>query len=324
MKSIFFLLSIIVFLMVQIFPGNVCNAQIIGKFDSLNISLERATLPSIEELSVALPNCKRDDLKTWLDKMNPYNRLTISSKDFTRIAHGVFYNAKLIANSCGNINDNPHEIRFSKETLPTIKKPLNRLSYTLTSNEKNATLSSSFSGIPLIATIETEMRTKNVRACASHWYGKIWRGAIKDGKLQVTILMRSKQNTSNIPGAFFDIAPLIKTSRKLEYKYTSLPYIGSLAEVIGWQDLWKWKHPYAQATIKDYQNGWSRIIVTLYPIVENNRITYQLLDVEWISNGERSLFSYETSLAFPGSDFGLFTQVPSLEPKVINSIISKC
>jgi len=94
--------------------------------------------------------------------------------------------------------------------------------------------------------------------------------------------------------------------------------IGCLAGVLGWNDLFDWANPYADATIKDYANGQSFLIVTLIPSISNNGLSYEVANVEWLSQGGRFANTYSTSLNYPGSDFGLFTQVPSLRTKILN------
>jgi len=287
-------------------------------YGQLQSGAQRAT--AVQELNRRFPGASR----RALDEHVLIERLLassarIDSAEFDGVVHAISANAVISANSCGNVNEYPHQLSFSMPNTSPMTAPLDRLDYSLTEEERRTTEGRFWSGIPYIAEISGKIRTKAIRACIEHWSAVDWIGSIVDGHLEVWIRLETSQLTATVPNSWPKTTPLVKTRRINEYKYDSAPRVGPLAGVVGWIDQWDWDHPGADITIKDLHNGWSYLIVQLKPELEGNRFTYVVTDVSWLSNPPGGFFmgSHVSTALFPDTDLGLFNQLPSLRERIL-------
>jgi hypothetical protein len=247
------------------------------------------------------------------------NSVPITSSDFGTLTKTFFSDARLTANSCGNVNDYPHQMRFSKPGVATRTSPLGRMDYGLTEDEKKKTTGNFWSGIPLIATQSGQLRTKTIRACIQYWTPELWMGSVANGQMKIQIKVHTIQTGVTVPGSMPVTTPLVKTRRIVEHSYTQsdAPVVGAVLGLLGWMDTWDWKHPYADATIFDYHNGQSWLNVVLSPAFVNGSITYNVVSAAWEMTGGRFMHSHTIAPSFKDIDFGLFAQLPDLPGRIL-------
>jgi hypothetical protein len=253
-----------------------------------------------------------------LPKATGHGSVMITSAEVDGLVKGFFSDAQFTANSCGNVNATPHQMKFGKAGVAPLVQPLGRLEYNLTESEKRKTIGNYWSGIPLIASQSGQLRTKTVRACTEYWTPELWIGEVKAGKLRVQIKLHTLQKSATVPGSFPKTTPLVKTRRIVEHNVSQsdAPIVGGVLAVAGWRDAWDWKHPYADATIKDYHNGQSWLTVELSPGVANGAVTYDVVGTAWQMTGGGFMNSHSIG-DIGDTDFLLFNQLPGLQGRIL-------
>ncbi len=274
-------------------------------------------LPSLTEQQRTAQEAEQRTLQNLLARS-----VRIDDPAFTGIVQRALAGVRLSANSCGNVNEYPHKVTLSLPNLAAIEQPLDRLEYGLTPDEKNTTEGAFWSGIPYIAAVEGTLRTRRIRACVEHWEALEWGGSVAQEHLLVGFRLETAQLTSTAPNSFPRTTPLIKTRRMIEYKYSSVANVPGVS-LLGWMDLWDWNNVGADITIRDYHNGVTSVLIELQPALEDGRLTYGVVKVNWLSPEGAFMSSHTPTAFYPAGDFGLFQQVPSLQQRILQYNSSK-